>query len=243
MCKRRPNNIRDKVVKADIGSFTRLTRQTFLGTERNGSFPCLGCACCSNVIKSSSIIHPHCGRQFRIRGFFTCDSNNVVYVVKCPCGLLYVGKTTQHIRDRIASHKSTIRCKKNMAPSPLPLYFCQSFSIAIEVSSIGAGYLTFTIGYIRLGTISCVSTRLLLNTTDGPNPIYKISRRGQAEIQHFQRNIDNWQGLKDPAHLNIPVRIVIIRYTWPGLRVRDNCIPTNNHWREPKSRIHNSTPP
>ncbi|CAJ0968011.1 unnamed protein product [Ranitomeya imitator] len=118
LCKRRPNNIRDKVVKADIGSFTRVPRQTFLSTERNGTFPCLRCACCSNVIKSATITHPHSGKQFRINGFFTCDSNNVIYVVKCPCGLLYVGETTQHIRDRIASHKSTIRCKKTWLPLP-----------------------------------------------------------------------------------------------------------------------------
>ncbi|CAJ0929149.1 unnamed protein product [Ranitomeya imitator] len=37
------------------------------------------------------------------------------------------------------------------------------------------------------------------------------SRRSQKVIQHFTRDIDNWQGLKDPAHVNIPVRIVIIR--------------------------------
>ncbi|CAJ0931087.1 unnamed protein product, partial [Ranitomeya imitator] len=82
-----------------------------------------------------------------------------------------------------------------------------------------------------------------IKDTDNRNlgcTVLMISRRGQAEIQHFQRNIDNWQGLKDPAHLNIPVRIVIIRITRPGLRVRDNCIPTNNHWREPKSRIYNT---
>ncbi|CAJ0958634.1 unnamed protein product [Ranitomeya imitator] len=30
------------------------------------------------------------------------------------------------------------------------------------------------------------------------------SRRGQAEDQHFQRNIDYWQGLMNPAQLNIP---------------------------------------
>ncbi|CAJ0941103.1 unnamed protein product, partial [Ranitomeya imitator] len=37
-----------------------------------------------------------------------------------------------------------------------------------------------------------------------------------------------------------PVRTAISRYTWPGLQLRDNCITTYNHWREPKSRIHNN---
>ncbi|XP_077113688.1 uncharacterized protein LOC143768964 [Ranitomeya variabilis] len=118
MCKRRPNNIRDQVVKADIGSSLRPPRQTFLGTERRGTYPCLNCACCSNVIKSNTITHPQSGKQIPIRGFFTCESKNVVYTVKCPCGLLYVGETTQHIRERISSHKSTIRCKKTWLPLP-----------------------------------------------------------------------------------------------------------------------------
>ncbi|CAJ0968628.1 unnamed protein product [Ranitomeya imitator] len=51
MCKRRPQNIRDSLVRADIGSFSRVPKQTFLGTERRGTFPCLSCACCSNIIK------------------------------------------------------------------------------------------------------------------------------------------------------------------------------------------------
>ncbi|XP_073412618.1 uncharacterized protein [Dendrobates tinctorius] len=118
MCKRRPRNIRDELVRADIGSLTRTPRQTFLGTERKGTFPCLGCACCSNVIKGSDITHPRTGKRYGIRGFFTCDTNYVVYLIKCPCGLLYVGESTQHVRDRISSHKSTIRCKKTWLPIP-----------------------------------------------------------------------------------------------------------------------------
>ncbi|CAJ0929717.1 unnamed protein product [Ranitomeya imitator] len=34
MCKRRPTNIRDRVVKADLGSSSKIPRQTFLGTEK-----------------------------------------------------------------------------------------------------------------------------------------------------------------------------------------------------------------
>ncbi|CAJ0956533.1 unnamed protein product [Ranitomeya imitator] len=118
MCKRRPQNIRDSLVRADIGSFSRVLKQTFLGTEHRGTFPCLRCACCSNIIKGDKITHPHSGKCYNIKGFYTCDTNYVVYLLKCPCGLLYVGETTQHLHDRIASHKSTIRCKKTWLPVP-----------------------------------------------------------------------------------------------------------------------------
>ncbi|CAJ0957842.1 unnamed protein product [Ranitomeya imitator] len=84
MCKRRPKNIRDSLVRADIGSFSRVSKRTFLGTERKGTFPCLNCACCSNVIKGSEITHPHTGKRYNINGFYTCDTNYVVYLIKCP---------------------------------------------------------------------------------------------------------------------------------------------------------------
>ncbi|CAJ0968064.1 unnamed protein product [Ranitomeya imitator] len=124
MCNKRPSNIRDKLVRADIGSKRPTTTQRLLGTRCNGIFPCLNCAACSNVIKSDTITHPRTGKSYPVRGFHTCDSNFAVYLIKCPCGLLYIGETTQHIRDRIASHKSTISCGKNWLS--LPDHFTKS---------------------------------------------------------------------------------------------------------------------
>ncbi|CAJ0938687.1 unnamed protein product [Ranitomeya imitator] len=124
MCTKRPPNIKDKLVRADIGSTRPNTTQKLLSSRRNGTFPCLSCAACSNVIRSENITHPRTGRSYPIKGFFTCNSNFVVYLVKCPCGVLYVGETTQRIKDRIASHKSTIRCGKTWLP--LPDHFIKS---------------------------------------------------------------------------------------------------------------------
>ncbi|CAJ0956662.1 unnamed protein product [Ranitomeya imitator] len=50
--------------------------------------------------------------------FFTCNSKSVIYAIKCPCGKVYVGETTQAIKDRISHHKSDICCKKNYLPIP-----------------------------------------------------------------------------------------------------------------------------
>ncbi|XP_077136476.1 uncharacterized protein LOC143793411 [Ranitomeya variabilis] len=118
MCKRRPRNYKDSLVRADIGSLTKQPIQQFLSSQRMGTFPCLNCACCANVIRSSEFLHPHTGKSFKINGFYTCETNFVVYLIKCPCGLLYIGETTQHVRDRISSHKSTIRLKKTWLPLP-----------------------------------------------------------------------------------------------------------------------------
>ncbi|XP_077151982.1 uncharacterized protein LOC143815994 isoform X1 [Ranitomeya variabilis] len=118
MSTRRPKNIKDQLVRADIGSTQPRTTQRLLASQRRGTFPCLNCAACSNVIRSDTVTHPRTGKSYPIQGYFTCNTNFAIYVIKCPCGLLYVGETTQHVKDRIASHKSTIRCGKTWLPIP-----------------------------------------------------------------------------------------------------------------------------
>ncbi|OCT73971.1 hypothetical protein XELAEV_18032932mg [Xenopus laevis] len=72
----------------------------------------LSCNCCSNCQKGDIVYHPRKGDPIKIREYYTCTSTFVVYIVKCPCGYLYVGQTTRMIRDRIREHKSAIRLKK-----------------------------------------------------------------------------------------------------------------------------------
>ncbi|CAJ0927188.1 unnamed protein product [Ranitomeya imitator] len=116
-CYKRPSNIRDSLVKADLGTNIDKT-QRFLNQPRYGTFPCLHCNQCNSVIKGESFHHPHSGKRYKIKGYFTCDSSFVIYAIKCPCGLLYIGETTQPIRSRISKHKSTIRCQNLLLPLP-----------------------------------------------------------------------------------------------------------------------------
>ncbi|CAJ0919542.1 unnamed protein product [Ranitomeya imitator] len=89
-CFKRPRNIKDSLVRADIGPIHPGPTQRFLSNPRTGTFPCLNCNQCNNVIKGNIIHHPHTGKRYPINSFFTCDTNFVVYLIKCPCGLLYV---------------------------------------------------------------------------------------------------------------------------------------------------------
>ncbi|CAJ0932367.1 unnamed protein product [Ranitomeya imitator] len=123
ICNKRCSNIKDCLVKADVGPSIRGPIQRVLSSPRNGTFPCLGCHQCSNITKGDSFTHPRSGKHFFIRGHFTCNSSFVVYLIKCPCGLGYVGETTQHVRDRISKHKSTIRCGRSLLP--IPAHFLQ----------------------------------------------------------------------------------------------------------------------
>ncbi|XP_041429845.1 uncharacterized protein LOC121397297 [Xenopus laevis] len=117
MAYQRGKNFRDILIKADIGPTNKGT-QRFLGTPKMGTFPCLSCANCNNITKGKFFTHPHTGRKFNIANYYTCNSTFVIYLIKCPCGLAYVGETTQKIKDRIKQHKSNIRCNYNHLPIP-----------------------------------------------------------------------------------------------------------------------------
>ncbi|CAJ0928969.1 unnamed protein product [Ranitomeya imitator] len=57
-CYKRPPNIRDSLVKADMGTNKDKT-QRFLDKPRCGTFPCLHCNQCNSVIKGDVFHHPH----------------------------------------------------------------------------------------------------------------------------------------------------------------------------------------
>ena len=65
--------------------------------------------------------HPHTGKKFPIKSVITCDSTHVVYMIQCPCGLAYVGKTTRKLKQRISEHKSSIR--RNDREYPVAIHF------------------------------------------------------------------------------------------------------------------------
>ncbi|CAJ0959891.1 unnamed protein product [Ranitomeya imitator] len=77
-CDKRSDNLRNYLVRADIGSSRPSIKQRVLSTPRNGTFPCLGCLQCSNVTKGDSFTHPRSGHRFPIKGHFTCDSSFVI---------------------------------------------------------------------------------------------------------------------------------------------------------------------
>ncbi|OCT73092.1 hypothetical protein XELAEV_18036071mg [Xenopus laevis] len=39
----------------------------------------------------------------------TCETTGLIYLVKCPCGKVFVGQTIRPVKERIKEHKSDIR--------------------------------------------------------------------------------------------------------------------------------------
>ena len=103
---RRGPNLRNKLVRANIKPSPKQTR---LFPLKNGNYPCGHCAQCCNAIKSNVFRHLTSGRIFRVRGFITCSTENVIYTLRCECNKIYVGKTTRKLKQRISEHKSSIR--------------------------------------------------------------------------------------------------------------------------------------
>ncbi len=73
------------------------------------------------VLKSNVFSHPHSGRKFKIKGVITCTTKNFIYMIKCPCGLAYIGKTQRALKTRIAEHRSSIRT--NDKKNPVAVHF------------------------------------------------------------------------------------------------------------------------
>lgn len=69
----------------------------------------MGCTHCSAIIKSPETNHPNKGYPIMTRGYYTCNSEGVIYLLKCPWGKGYVGQTSRSIKIRLNEYKSNIR--------------------------------------------------------------------------------------------------------------------------------------
>lgn len=110
---KRSPNIRNLVVKADRPPDHAPKR---FPPVPDGNYRCGQCAQCNFTRKCNSFNHPHTGKSFKIKGVITCNTKNVIYMIKCPCGLAYIGKTTRCLKTRIAEHRSNIRLRDEKNP-------------------------------------------------------------------------------------------------------------------------------
>lgn len=108
---RRPTNLHDRLVNSDVGPLST-KKQTFLTVSKKGSFPCLSCISCNYMAKGDSFVHPKTNKRYKIKFYLTCNSNYVIYVLWCPCDLLYVGETRNDMKTRLNQHRYSIRKKR-----------------------------------------------------------------------------------------------------------------------------------
>ncbi|OCT70275.1 hypothetical protein XELAEV_18037196mg [Xenopus laevis] len=79
----------------------------------NGFFACRTCKGCKTskvnernvTIFKSNITNA----EFAMKDIITCNSNNVIYLLQCPCNLQYIGRTNRHLKIRIGEHMNNIK--------------------------------------------------------------------------------------------------------------------------------------
>ncbi|XP_078509911.1 uncharacterized protein LOC144769621 [Lissotriton helveticus] len=79
-----------------------------------GTFPCSGCGNCKDIIRGSTITKQNV--VIKPRSFMNCRTRNVIYLISCPCDLIYIGETSREVRTRMNEHRSAIRTDKKGAP-------------------------------------------------------------------------------------------------------------------------------
>lgn len=95
--------------------------QTRLRPLPNENHQCGCCAQCNNTHKTDHFTHPQICKKYFIKSIITCASCHVIYMICCPCGLAYVGKTSRKLKQRISEHKSSI-CR-NDRDYPVAVHF------------------------------------------------------------------------------------------------------------------------
>ncbi|KAL2086165.1 hypothetical protein ACEWY4_017224 [Coilia grayii] len=105
---RRARNIRDRLVHSDMKASPPTT---WLRNLPVGFYKCGNCAHCSNSTNCKDFSHPRTGKLFPIGSFINCNSTHVIYLLKCPCVLVYIGQTKRQLKILISEHKMAIRTK------------------------------------------------------------------------------------------------------------------------------------
>ncbi|KAL2082102.1 hypothetical protein ACEWY4_021920 [Coilia grayii] len=124
-------NLRDKLVHADTA--TPPPPNTLSNAQ--GNFPCKSCTSCSHYLKLQTFTHPHTHKTYKIKQLITCRSTHFVYLLICPCPLLYVGKTTRSLRTRFLEHMSAVR--RSDEASPVARHFQTAGHSAADLRFLG----------------------------------------------------------------------------------------------------------
>ena len=118
---KRPPNLRSMLVRSDCPPDPASSSQSIFSPVEPGNYKCNNCQQCHFTRKTQQFYHPHTGKAFNVRGIILCKTTNVIYMLKCPCGLAYIGKTSRALKTRISEHRSNIR--NHDKKSPVAVHF------------------------------------------------------------------------------------------------------------------------
>ncbi|XP_073510836.1 uncharacterized protein [Phyllobates terribilis] len=124
-CFKRAQNLKDSLIRADIGTSKSKPIQRFLQNPKTGTFPCLQCRQCNNVLKGNIIYHPQTGKKYNIKGFYTCESAFMLSIPRVSSLVLLCASRT--------IKQSFIGPSKDFCPPILPQsIFCRELYRIME---------------------------------------------------------------------------------------------------------------
>ena len=89
------------------------------------------CKTCKCMVETSTVFDKK-GKIHQIQGTMSCQSCNVIYLIKCTnCQIMYVGETSQSLHERTTRHRSDIKLSKS---TPVGEHFngaCQPLHFSI----------------------------------------------------------------------------------------------------------------
>ena len=108
---RRPKNLRDLLVKAELKP---------AGLQpASGSSPCgtRCCLTCSHIQTGTTFRSATTNQAFNVRATATCKTRNVIYLIDCrKCRKQYVGETQNPLHIRLNGHHNDIAHKRTEKP-------------------------------------------------------------------------------------------------------------------------------
>ena len=110
---RRPRNLRDLIVRAEVPPLDSSPPTKF------GTFKCTSkCIVCKTHVKEIDSFNGHSsGTTHTTYGSITCTTSNIIYLISCRvCNIQYVGETKNTLKKRIYGHRSTIKTGKMDTP-------------------------------------------------------------------------------------------------------------------------------
>ena len=84
----------------------------FIFDQLKGYYRCKRCRVCSLSVNKqrcvTAFVSTATNKEYKIGPCITCASTGVVYLLQCPCGLQYVGRTKRSFQIRVNEHITNI---------------------------------------------------------------------------------------------------------------------------------------
>ena len=103
---RRPQSLRDKLIKAKIQNTPIRSQRATPGAKRCTRVNCLTCP---YLITGSEVKCTVTGKKYIVNTSVTCTTSNIIYCITCDkCGKQYVGETEKEAGFRFSQHRGYV---------------------------------------------------------------------------------------------------------------------------------------